>query len=219
MKKKEILIEIFIWIAVLVVIFCTAMFVHYKIFVEPHVYLIKFNDINGITNGSPVRFMGINVGYVRKLISVEDYVTVQILITKKGLIIPDGTVARVEFYGLGGSKSIELMPSNIKNRNGIITTDNIRIADVFSKAGSLVEIIEIIEKVVKSLDENSIKNFLEEIKDVKVDKIKQTEVQMNQMEHEIIYKVKDIQQKQLIMSNFIDGANNVVLKINKFIKK
>ena len=110
MKKRAILAEIIIWTILLSIVFCGIIFTYSKIFVEPNVYDIDFKDIDGITKGSPVRFMGINVGYVRKLKSKNEHIKVQIIITEKNMKIPNGTVARVEFYGLGGSKSIELMP-------------------------------------------------------------------------------------------------------------
>ena len=104
--KKPILIEIIIWTILLAIIFSGIIFTYSKIFVEPNIYTIQFKDIDGITEGSPVRFMGLNVGYVRKLKSQSKHVNVQILITKKDMKIPNGTVARIEFYGLGGSNPL-----------------------------------------------------------------------------------------------------------------
>jgi len=219
MKKRAIITEILIWTIILTLVFCGIIFGYSKIFVEPNVYSIQFKDINGITKGSPVRFMGINVGYVRKLTSVDKSVAVQILITKKNMKIPNGTTARVEFYGLGGSKSIELMPSNTPNTDGIVTTDNIRIADVVHQAKGFVQIIEIIEKFVRSIDENALNNILEEVKDISPNKIEQAGAELNKVGHDITKKAEIISDKQSDMANAIKKANNVVLKINKFVKK
>ena len=149
MKKRAILAEIIVWTILLSIIFSGIIFTYSKIFVEPNIYNIDFKDIDGITKGSPVRFMGINVGYVRKLKSKNKHIQVQIIITQKDMKIPNGTVARVEFYGLGGSKSIELMPPDGSCDVGIVTGDTIRINDVAQVATGFVDIMEQIEKYIK----------------------------------------------------------------------
>ena len=154
--KKPILIEFIIWTIFLTIIFNVCIFAYSKIFVEPNIYTIQFRDIDGITKGSPVRFMGINVGYVRKLRPKDKYVDVQIIITQKDMKIPNGTAARVEFYGLGGSKSIELMPPDGSCNVGILTGDTIRLNDVVHEAIGIVEVVEIIEKYVKNINQRSL---------------------------------------------------------------
>ena len=170
--KKPILIEFIIWTIFLTIIFNVCIFAYSKIFVEPNIYTIQFRDIDGITKGSPVRFMGINVGYVRKLRPKDKYVDVQIIITQKDMKIPNGTAARVEFYGLGGSKSIELMPPDGSCNVGILTGDTIRLNDVVHEAIGIVEVVEIIEKYVKNINQRSVQKFLYEMKSLKDDKIK-----------------------------------------------
>ncbi len=161
--RKRYIREIIVWTILLGIVFTCFIFGYSKLFVEPNVYNIQFKDIDGITKGSPVRFMGINVGYVRHLKSDKKHIDVQILITKKNMKIPNGTVARVEFYGMGGSKSIELMPPDGSSNVGILTGDNIRINDVVLEAIGLVDAVEEIEKFVKNIDKDATKNALDTI--------------------------------------------------------
>ena len=161
--RKRYIREIIVWTILLGIVFTCFIFGYSKLFVEPNVYNIQFKDIDGITKGSPVRFMGINVGYVRHLKSDKKHIDVQILITKKNMKIPNGTVARVEFYGMGGSKSIELMPPDGSSNVGILTGDNIRINDVVLEAIGLVDAVEEIEKFVKNIDKYATKNALDTI--------------------------------------------------------
>lgn len=219
MSKKAIITEILIWTIILTVVFCGVIFAYSKIFVEPNTYAIKFKDIDGITKGSPVRFMGINVGYVRSLASVDKSIKVKILITRKDMKIPNGTTARVEFYGLGGSKSIELMPPTEDTYDSIVTEDTIRIGDVVSKVKNLVDVIEIIERFVKTLDSSVMQGFLEEVKDTNPEKIKSIGKEFNVVEKNITKKVEEVRQKQVDMTSKIKSVNDVVLKLNKFIKK
>ena len=219
MSKRAIIIEILIWIAVISTVIAGMLLIHHKVFVKPNIYSIYFKDIDGITKGSPVRFMGINVGYVRKLTSVDKQIVVQILITKKNMKLPEGTKARVEFYGLGGSKSIELMPTEIKDSKKITTTDNIRIGDVVHQVKSFVQILEIIDKFVQSLDENAIEGLLKNVENITPDIIKNAENEMKKTEANLNVKIKDVKEKQSKTEKTIEKANDTVLKINKFVKK
>lgn len=132
--KREYLIEILIWLF-LVGIFLMAVFsLHFYLVVHKNTYNLYFNDVDGIINGSPVRFMGIIVGHVRKLEydPKADEIFTQIVITKKRVKIPDGSKAKVEFTGIVGSKSIEILPPQTNEPyDGIISENPIRISDFF----------------------------------------------------------------------------------------
>ncbi len=217
--KKPIVIEILIWITILLVLIGMGIFTYKKFFVEPNVYVVQFKDIDGITKGSPVRFMGINIGYVRKLKSRNKHIDVQIIVTQKNVSIPNGTLARVEFYGLGGSKSIELIPPDTECEVGILTGETIRLNDVVHEAIGLVEIVEMIEKYVKNINKKSVEKLLVEIKTLKDDKIKNAGNEMEEFEENLPLKFKSVKQKQDEMTEKIKGVSDNVEKLNQFIKK
>lgn len=217
--KKPIIVEILIWCIVLTIVFSIAIFGYSKIFVEPNIYNIQFKDIDGITKGSPVRFMGINVGYVKKLTHKNKYINVQILVTDRNMKIPNGTVARVEFYGLGGSKSIELMPADSDDAQGIVSADTLRLHDMVMKTEDLVEIIEIIEKLVKGINKPAAQKMLEHLADFKDSKMQQMNSDISDMKFNIIEKANIIRKKQTEVNKKIDNMNEMVENINKFIKK
>lgn len=208
-----------IWTILLTAIFSVGIFFYSKIFIEPNVYVIQFKDIDGITKGSPVRFMGINVGYVRSMKSKDKYVDVKVLITKKDMKIPNGTAARVEFYGLGGSKSIELMPPDDSCNVGILTGDTIRLNDVVHEAIGLVEIIEMIEHYVENINEKSVQKFLVEMKSIKDDKIKSTGDNLSNIEGGIAKKFENVKNKQVEVTEKIKNVDLNIEKLNEFIKK
>lgn len=217
--KKPLLIEITILTVVFALLFCGLFFGYSKIFVEPNTYNIEFIDIGGITKGSPVRFMGMNVGYVRKLKTKDKYINVQILITKKNMKIPNGTVARVEFYGLGGSKSIELMPPDGSCDVGIITANTIRIGDVAKELSGLVDIIEIIEQYVKSINKDKAVFLINTMNKVHNDNLNNMQDEFAEMQKIIFNKAESIKNKQKETSSKIKNMNNNLERINKFIKK
>ncbi len=217
--RRPILIEIFVWSVILFVVFSIAIFTYSKIFVEPNVYTIQFKDIDGITKGSPVRLMGMNIGYVRYLKSEGKHINVQIIVTEKNMKIPNGTVARVEFYGLGGSKSIELMPPDGSCDVGILTGDTIRINDVAQEAVSIVEFVESLEKYIKGIKPSKMQSMLEQVSDIKSDKIKQAGDEFSNLEFDINKKMQNIKSKQTDVNLKIEKINENVEKINKFINK
>ena len=219
MKKRAILAEIIVWTIILSIIFCGIIFTYSKLFVEPNVYNIDFKDIDGITKGSPVRFMGINVGYVRKLKSKNKHIQVQIIITQKDMKIPNGTVARVEFYGLGGSKSIELMPPDGSCDVGIVTGDTIRINDVAQEAIGLVEIMEQIEKYIKGLDKAGMEKFLDGIKNTNDNKIKEIGNEIQNINKNMTNKIENLKNEQNQMVQTIQRVGKNINKLNEFIKK
>lgn len=103
-------LELLVWFLVFVSI-VTAV-VLYNSYSHKHFnrYQIFFQDVDGIIVGSPVRMLGIQVGYVKHIKFVNDMVYVDFIINQKDIEIPKGSKITVEFSGLGGSKSLEIYP-------------------------------------------------------------------------------------------------------------
>ena len=214
MRKRYLITEIIIWTVLFGIVFLGFIFTYSKIFVEPNIYNIQFKDIDGITKGSPVRFMGINVGYVRRLKSQKKHINVQILVTKKDMKIPNGTVARVEFYGLGGSKSIELMqPTGTYSSDvGILTGDNIRLNDALMEIVGFVDILETIEKFVKDIDKDSTKNLLDNVAKLKTDIINNANNNIDSTKNKIDNSTVSIKNKEKDINRKIDNLNKKIEK-------
>ena len=104
-------------------------------------------DVDGLVVGSPVKFMGVQVGYVEKIKIVREDVYVKIVITDKGVTLPKGSVATVEFNGMGGSKSLEVYPPTEESLaiNKLIVVENPKrlndalglLSQMFDKIGSI----------------------------------------------------------------------------------
>ena len=104
-------IETGIWFLIIVVFISIGIFVLNKYENSFETHKIYMPDVDGLIVGSPVNLMGIPVGYVTKTkIINDDEVVVKFKITNKSIHIQEGTIATVEFSGLGGSKSLELFP-------------------------------------------------------------------------------------------------------------
>lgn len=101
--------ELLIWlIVVLIIVSFSTIIYMYKEKNDSNDYQIFLQDVDGLIVGSPVRMMGIEVGYVTKIKPANDEVYVKFLLTNPDVYIPQGTRVTVEFSGMAGSKSLEL---------------------------------------------------------------------------------------------------------------
>lgn len=133
MKKKYIwLLEIIIW---LLIISGSLFFFIYNTSIKENVkntYYIFFDDVDGLVKGSPVRLMGINIGYIKDVKIFDNKVFTSFVVTKENVSIPRRTAATIEFYGLGGSTSLELNPTlkvTEEKQDEIIPSSTYRIQD------------------------------------------------------------------------------------------
>lgn len=104
------IVEALIW--VLVIIICVmGSFWYKKIKLkQKHSYHVFFTDANGLKEGSPVKIMGKEVGYVSGIRIIKNKVFVSFVITNPDVVLPAGVTANIELTGLVGSRSLELYP-------------------------------------------------------------------------------------------------------------
>ena len=133
MKKKYIwFFEIVVW---LLIISVSTFFVIYNSTIKAktgNMYYLFFDDVEGLVKGSPVRLMGMNIGYVRDVKIFENKVFVSFLVTEENVTIPNRASATIEFYGLGGSTSLELSTktsTEVQNEEAIVTAKSYRVQD------------------------------------------------------------------------------------------
>ena len=134
MKKQHLfwLLEAFCWLILLAIIAGTIIFFKYETNKKTALYQIFLPDVDGLIIGSPVKYMGIQVGYIKEIEIIDDRVLLKFLITEENMQLPQNTIATVEFYGLGGSKSLELYPptsSDLVSSDIIIAQPPKKIAD------------------------------------------------------------------------------------------
>lgn len=104
------IIEAFVWLLILFIASGTIMLAKYNYKKNFNSYQVFLPDVDGLISGSPVRYMGIQVGYVNQIDIVGEEVYVKFVVTQKDFKLPKGSITTVEFAGLGGSKSLEIYP-------------------------------------------------------------------------------------------------------------
>ena len=139
-------IEFLIWFVILCLCVWGFRFYRYEKFKELPSYQIFMPDVDGMIVGSPVKYMGVQVGYIKNIKVLTNNVYVRFVITDKDLRLPKGVIATVEFNGLGGSKSLELYPpdENTKTDRLIVIRSPKRLHDslgllndMFDKIGAI----------------------------------------------------------------------------------
>lgn len=141
-------IEFSIWLVIIALCVFGIRYHHHKSQLQYKSYQIFMNDVDGLIVGSPVKFLGTQIGHVTKiqLVSSGVYsdIYVKFIITEKDLTLPTGAIATVEGSGLGGSKALEIYPPEEKNNEKIIASkDSVRLGRV----------IGLFKKMFKDLDE------------------------------------------------------------------
>lgn len=141
-------IEFIIWLIIIALCVFGIRYHHYLSQQQYKSYQIFMNDVDGLIVGSPVRFLGTQIGHVTKiqLVSSNVYsdIYVKFIITEKDLILPTGAIATVEGSGLGGSKALEIYPPKTENNDKIIVAkDSVR----------LNRVISLFDGIFKDLDE------------------------------------------------------------------
>jgi len=140
-------IELLIWLLILSISVTGIKMYRYNKLKELKTYQVFMPDVDGMIIGSPVKLMGVQVGYVQNIKIVNNNVYVKFVITTPDVTIPQGSIATVEFNGLGGSKSLEIVqPTNetIASKQLIVINQPKRLHDsmlllndMFDKIGSI----------------------------------------------------------------------------------
>ena len=131
---KILLVEAIIWFSILCVVVFSIRAYNIKNYKAEKQYQIFISDVDGLIIGSPVKYMGVQVGYVSYIKLLTNEVYVKFLITNKDVSLPKGVVANVEFNGMGGTKSLELYPPTPQD---LKTEKIINIKETFRLAHSI----------------------------------------------------------------------------------
>lgn len=151
--------EFLLWLIVILLVVAISVVISISNKNSGNNYNIFMPDVDGLIEGSPVRIMGIDVGYVTKIKPTNDEIFVRFNITDKDIVLPIGTQATVEFSGMAGSKSLELyLPdknSNIGNSEQILTvTPPKRLHDALGLLNEMFDKIAAITHTSSSFGKN-----------------------------------------------------------------
>ena len=126
-------VEFVVWLIIIALCVFGIRYHNHKKQSQYKSYQIFMHDVDGLIVGSPVRFLGIQIGHVTKIQLVSSDVYIKFIITQKDLTLPTGSIATVEGSGLGGSKSLEIYPPKENDNNRIIQAkDSTRLSKVMS---------------------------------------------------------------------------------------
>lgn len=103
--------ELLIWLIIIMFfVGLSSMGIIFKEKREKNYHRIFLQDVDGLTVGSPVRMMGVEIGHIKRIRPIKEEVYIKFVITNPDIELPQGTKATVEFSGMAGSRSLELYP-------------------------------------------------------------------------------------------------------------
>ncbi len=204
------IIELVLWAIVAIFISFVFVFANSLKEQESNSYYLFFSDIDGLMKGSPVRLMGKQIGYVQDIKVFDSKVFVSFLITENNVKIPEQATATVEFYGLGGSKSLEINPS-LAGNNGkediIITKEPYRVQDFYDVQSSMAKtLVKMTNSFTASIKESNIHSKRKVLKvSSKVKKLNEDMIEMQSQEMDIMKKTQESSES---LSKKINKLNN-----------
>ena len=143
--RKYIWFEFGIWLLIIFFVVAGIKIYQHKEAKKFVTYQIFMSDVDGLIVGSPVRFMGIEIGYVSKIKILTDEIYLKIVMRDKNFQLPKGAIATVEFNGMGGSKSLEIYPptsQSIAEGKIISVSETVRLSDALALLGDMYNKID-----------------------------------------------------------------------------
>ena len=143
--RKYIWLEFVIWFLILCICVTGVRIYRHKAVKKLLTYQIFMPDVDGLIVGSPVKFLGVPVGYISKVKIVSNEVYLKFVITDEDFVLPKGAIATVEFNGMGGSKSLEIYPptkESIASGKIIAVNNPVRLNDAMSLLGVMYNKID-----------------------------------------------------------------------------
>jgi len=160
--RKYVWLELGLWLLIISFVAAGIRYKNYKAEKKLVTYQIFMPDVDGLIVGSPVKFMGVQIGYIDKIKILSGDVYLKIVITDKNIKLPKGTIATVEFSGMGGSKSLELYPPTklstaqdkiIVVNNPVRLSDSLSLlSDMFDKINSITVKMSFFAKETGAVD-------------------------------------------------------------------
>lgn len=113
-----------------------------------------FHYVDGLVEGNPVRYAGVDVGKVNKVVVTPKGVIVKILL-KPGITIPEGSKFTISSMGLLGEKFIEIIPNPsaagfLQDGEQVVGVDPQRLDELFTMTDKLLKDMQ---KLVNNINE------------------------------------------------------------------
>ena len=148
-----------------------------------------------------------------KLKRKDKYIICKIRITKENVKLPDMTRAKVVFNGLGGSKSIELLPptTNDPEIKGIVAVESMRINDLAGMVKDLVDVAVIINDFVQAIDPVMLSVTLKEFSNPEIiNRVDSDMERIIKLQNGVNKKAGETINKEESAVDIIDSFNNMI---------
>jgi len=156
-SKLELKVGIFVFIGLAIMVTFVLLISDIKTLTTGYHAKFRFNFINGVKVGAPVRFAGVDVGEVKEIKIILNAKERKTDVEISGLIrqsvkIPIDSVVWVNTLGLLGEKYVEIIPG--KNYSVFLKPDETLVGN---DPIAMQEITEIAKKIAHDIDETMVR--------------------------------------------------------------
>ena len=204
--RNEVKVGVFIFLGLLSLIFLTLQVNSLQDFNKKGYTLYALiGDASGLSKNAKVKMRGVEIGNVKDMSLDNSYVKLKLFI-KKGVHIPKNSIVTLSQDNFLGGKYVKIIPSKnyISYKSNEVMSKFINttsMADVMANINTAVDDIKVlIKKLNRTLDEKTISNIKETIKNIKDSSITLKSV------------LKSADQK---LPTLLDNANSMVLEYKK----
>ena len=146
--KLELKVGIFVFVGLIVLVIFILSIGGFKTWSSGYRINLYFNFVNGVKEGAPVRFAGVDVGEVKKVIlefiPQENRSSVRLEVWIRNIIkIPADSSVWVDTLGLLGEKYVEIIPGKdyvnyLKSNDSLVGVDPLPMHQLFKNAESIL---------------------------------------------------------------------------------
>lgn len=216
MKRLPLLLEIIIVFTAITVLVFLGINKYNEYFNHFPRYTVNFEDLDGLSVGSPVRFSGVHIGHVTKQELKDKQITVTFKVTDRTIKIPDNSMVGVEFTGLGGSRSLEIKPPTALSANsqGFYKVEPIRVTSFLEIQNEIFgATLDLFNGILSFLNQNE-KNARANLKNA-AKMIEEKTVILEDIKQTLDEKSKQTAQEAKKISKFIKETNENIGQANK----
>jgi len=194
-KTQNVIVGAVVLVALFLLIFGMAFLSEYHPGQQNEEYVIKAGQVGLLSEGDPVKFNGVKVGKVSRIVLTKDHLVEIGAQVQAGVRIPVGSTVEIQNVGLMGERMINVVLSNNPSYYppGTVLTAkyDYGIAETMGAAGEVMEQVKVMVNQLQSVLDSTVgrKDFVPRVNSI-VDRADKVSARLDQLVAQLSPQVK-----------------------------